>query len=277
MVNVATFARTNGSYRMPLTEPTCHAETMDGSFFGRPVGIALSGALNFRDLGGYQTVDGRQTRYGRVFRSNSLQELTEVDVTVIRDKLGLTTVLDLRSPQEVENDGLGPLQHESLRYVNLPMLQEKKDYEGGPIETGLVDRYFSYLDLAKDSIVKALETVATSQPIVFHCAAGKDRTGVLAALVLGCLGVESETVVSDYAAKQDRQELIGFLGRRPSYAERLKELPPSALDCEPETMRQFLDLIDDRYGGVRGWALRAGVGEATLQRLEETLLEAARA
>ena len=190
----------------------------------------------------------------------------------------MTTVLDLRSPREVANDGLGPLQDESLRYVNLPMLQEKRDYQSGHVETGLVDRYLSYLDLAKDSIVKALEAVAAFQPIVFHCSAGKDRTGVLAALVLGCLGVESETIVSDYAEKQDaRQELIAFLGRRPSYAERLKELPPSALDCEPETMRQFLDLIDDRYGGARAWALRAGVGEATLHRLEETLLEAARA
>lgn len=235
---------------------------------------ALAGAVNFRDLGGYHTADGRRTRYGRVFRSNSLQELTPADLELIRGRLGLMTVLDLRSAQEIRHDGVGPLAHESLRYVNVPMLQEKRDYQPGRIETGLVDRYFSYLELARENIVRALETIAEAQPLVFHCAAGKDRTGVLAALLLGCLGVEPETVISDYAlGHQSREELIGFLRRRPSYIERLDQLPPSALDSDPGTMRQFLGLLDESYGGARTWALMAGVSETTLQRLESTLLE----
>jgi protein-tyrosine phosphatase len=236
--------------------------------------VSLAGAINFRDLGGYHTGDGRRTRFGRVFRSNSLQELTEADLEIIREELGLVTVLDLRSGREIAHDGVGPLEHEPLRYVNLPMLQEKRDYHPGRIETGLVDRYFSYLHLARENIVKALETIAVSQPIVFHCSAGKDRTGVLAALVLGCVGVEPETVVSDYAARHHaREEIVGFLRRRPSYVERLDELPPSALDSEPPTMREFLRLLEERYGGARNWALAAGAGEATLRRLEATLLE----
>ena len=235
---------------------------------------SLAGAINFRDLGGYHTGDGRRTRCGRVFRSNSLQELTEEDLQVIRERLGLMTVLDLRSAQEIRNDGLGPLEHESVRYVNLPMLQEKRDYQPGRIETGLVDRYFSYLLLAQGNIAKALETISEAQPVVFHCSAGKDRTGVLAALLLGCVGVGADAVVSDYAAKHHaREEIINFLRRRPSYVERLDQLPPSALDSEPRIMREFLDLLDQRYGGARAWALAAGVGEATLCRLEETLLE----
>lgn len=236
--------------------------------------LALAGAINFRDLGGYYTADGRQTRYGRVFRSNSLQELTEADLTILRKRLSLATVLDLRSPQEIAHDGRGPLGCEPLRYVNLPMLQEKRDYQPGRIEDGLIDRYFSYLHLARDNVAKALETVAEFQPVVFHCSAGKDRTGVLAALVLGCVGVESETVVADYAAKQNaREEMIAFLRRRPSYSGRLHRLPPGALDSEPETMRQFLHLLEEHYGGARGWARSAGVAERTLHRLEETLLE----
>jgi protein tyrosine/serine phosphatase len=156
------------------------------------------------------------------------------------------------------------------------MLQEKRDYELGGIETGLVDRYFSYLQLAQESIVTALETIAEAQPLVFHCSAGKDRTGVVAALLLGCVGVEPETVISDYAVTQlSREDLVKFLRRRPSYIERLDQLSPSALDSEPNTMRQFLDLVDESYGGARSWALLAGVSEATLRRLETTLLESA--
>lgn len=236
--------------------------------------LSLAGAVSFRDMGGHQTSDGRRTRYGRVFRSNSLQELTPSDVKVIRQELKLMTVLDLRSAQEIRHDGVGPLERESLRYVNLPMLQEKRNYQPAIIETGLVDRYFSYLHLAQESIVKALETIADAQPIVFHCAAGKDRTGVVAALLLGCLGVKSDAVISDYAvASQTREEIIEFLGRRPSYIERLNQLPPSALDSDPGTMRQFLRRLHEDYGGPRNWALIAGVSETTLLRLESTLLE----
>jgi protein-tyrosine phosphatase len=243
---------------------------------GKERQLSLAGAINFRDLGGYQTSDGRRTRYGRVFRSNSLQELTRADITVIRERLRLKTVLDLRSAQEIQHDGVGPVEHESLRYVNLPMLQEKGKYRPGVIETGLVDRYFSYLHFAQDSIVSALETIADAQPIVFHCAAGKDRTGVLAALLLGCLGVEAETVIYDYAfAQQSREEIVNFLRRRPSYVERLDQLRPSALDSDPSTMRQFLGLLDEGYGGARNWALRAGVSKTMLRRLESTLLEPA--
>ena len=107
-------------------------------------------------------------------------------------------------------------------------------------------------DLAQDSIVSALETIADAQPIVFHCAAGKDRTGVLAALLRGCLGVEAEAVVSEYAvARHSREEIVNFLRRRPSYVERLDQLRPSALDSDPGTMRQFLVLLDKGYGGAQ--------------------------
>jgi protein-tyrosine phosphatase len=238
--------------------------------------LSLTGAINFRDLGGHRTADGRWTRFGRVFRSNSLQELTKADVRVIRERLRLMTVLDLRSAQEIKYDGVGPLEHESLRYVNTPILQEKRDYGLGKIETGLVDRYFSYLELAQESIVTALETIADAQPLVFHCSAGKDRTGLLAAVLLGCVGVEPETVISDYAVTHlAREELVNFLRRRPSYIERLDLLPPTALDSEPDTMRQFLGLLNESYGGARSWALMAGVSEAALRRLESTLLEPA--
>jgi protein tyrosine/serine phosphatase len=244
-----------------------------------PLGVVLAGAMNFRDLGGYHTADGRRTRSGRVFRSNSLQELTPSDLEVLRDELRLATVMDLRSPKEIANDGLGPLEGECVRYVNLPMLHEETD-SGAPgrISAGLVPRYLSYLEFARHNVVRALETIADerSVPLVFHCSAGKDRTGVLAALVLGCVGVEPETVVSDYAAKQhERDRIVAFLRRRPTYTDAVDEMHPDSLESEPATMREFLRLLDERHGGARGWALHAGADEATLRRLEENLLEPA--
>ena len=242
-----------------------------------PLGVVLVGAMNFRDLGGYHTGDGRRTRFGRVFRSNSLQELTPADLEILRDQLRLTTVMDLRSPKEIARDGLGPLEGECVHYVNFPMLHEEQDSgQPGRISSGLVKRYLSYLEFAKDNVVQALETIADekSVPLVFHCSAGKDRTGVLAALVLGCVGVEPETVVSDYAAKQhERDRIVEFLRRRPTYTDTVDDISPAALDSEPETMREFLRLLDERHGGARGWARQAGVDDSTLARLEENLLE----
>jgi protein-tyrosine phosphatase len=241
--------------------------------------IVLAGALNFRDLGGYHTSDGRRTRFGRVFRSNSLQELTAEDIEVLRGRLGLRTVLDLRSPKEIERDGVGPLEACGVNHINLPMLHEDQDSgQPGRIESGLVLRYFSYLEHARGNVVQAIETIAgqDAQPIVFHCSAGKDRTGVLAALLLGCLGVEPETTVSDYAAMHpERARIVEFLRRRPTYTDMVDEMDPAALDSEPATMREFLQLLEDRHGGPRRWILDAGLDETVLRELEATLLEPA--
>ena len=243
----------------------------------RSEALLLAGAMNFRDLGGYHTTDGRRTRSGRVFRSNSLQELTPEDLDILRRNLRVVTVLDLRSPKEIARDGVGPFVDEALRYVNIPFLHERKDSgKPGRISEGLVNRYLSYLEVAGDNAVRALETIADEEalPLVFHCSAGKDRTGVLAALVLGCLGVDPETVVADYAAKQHaRDEIVAFLRRRPTYTDIVDEMHPDSFGSEPETMRQFLRALDERHGGAREWALGAGLDAVALRRLEELLLE----
>lgn len=242
-----------------------------------PDAVVLAGALNFRDLGGYHTVDGRCTRSGLVYRSNSLQELTPEDVALLRWEVRVATVLDLRSPKEIARDGHGPLVEAGVRYLNIPVLHETEDSgRPGRIEHGLVERYLSYLRFAGDNVVEALRTIAEDDvlPLVFHCSAGKDRTGVLAALVLGCLGVDGETVVADYAAKQHaRDEIVAFLRRRPTYVDAVDTMRPDTLDSDPATMREFLRRLDEAHGGARGWALGAGLSEGALASLEERLLE----
>jgi len=243
----------------------------------RTEAVLLAGAMNFRDLGGYHTTDGRRTRSGLVYRSNSLQELTADDIDVLRRHLRVTTVLDLRSPKEIERDGVGPFVDDALHYINIPFLHESSDTgQPGRISEGLVKRYLSYLEFATDNVVRALETIADEKglPLVFHCSAGKDRTGVLAALLLGCLGVDRETVVADYAAKQHaHDEIMEFLRRRPSYVDAVDDMDPSSFLSEPATMRDFLRTLDERHGGACGWALAHGLAEDVPARLKDLLLE----
>lgn len=243
--------------------------------------LPLTGAYNFRDLGGYAAADGRRTRWGRLFRSDTLHELTDGDLEVLRD-VGLASVIDLRTPTEVERTGRGPLAAEPVRYVNLSVLGEDVrdvgEARAAPTIADFVDvadRYLTYLD-GTAALRTALEllTEESSYPVVFHCAAGKDRTGVLAALVLDCLGVDRGAIVEDYALTATRMDLIvGRLRRDPLYGDRVDELPASVFAVEAETMERFLAGVDDRYGGARGWALDAGVPKEALDRLPALLLE----
>jgi protein tyrosine/serine phosphatase len=240
--------------------------------------LDLVGAYNFRDLGGYPTTDGRRTRWGRVFRSDTLQELTDTDLDVLR-QLGLATIVDLRTPTEVERDGRGLLADEPVRYINLSVLQEEAgETVAAPpaAQQDMGERYLWYLQTGERSLANALSLVAddTAHPLVFHCAAGKDRTGVLAALVLGCLGVVRDVIVADYFETAARLDLIlERLRRHPVYGPEIKEVPASRFSVDPAMIDRFLDGLDERYGGARGWAKSVGVSEESLTRLEGGLLE----
>ncbi len=239
--------------------------------------LTLTGAHNFRDLGGYRTEEGRTTRWGLLFRSDTLHELTAEDLSVIAG-LGLNTVIDLRTTKEVVRLGRGPLAEEPVHYVNASVLGEG----GGEVRaaptlsgTDVSGRYLWYLENGSPALGIALSVLGEARryPAVFHCQAGKDRTGVLAALVLGILGVERRSIVEDYVLTAGRMELIiGRLRRDPAYASRLDELPASAFTVAAESIEGFLDGVDERYGGPAAWARHAGVDDVHLEVLRDTLL-----
>lgn len=273
--------------------------------------VALEGAFNFRDLGGYPSRDGRHTRWGRLFRSDTLHELTEGDVSVIRG-LGLTTVIDLRTPKELARTGRGLLGPEPIGFHHLSVLGDGTAAGAGtgtaagtatgtaagattgtgdgagttpgevmaaPAAVGedLSARYRWYLDVGQDSLTEALTLIGDPArlPLVFHCAAGKDRTGVLAALVLDLAGVDHRVIVEDYVITASRMEPILDRFRRsdPDAAERLAQVPPATYGVEAVTMQSFLDGLDAEFGGARAWAETAGAATATLDRIPELLLE----
>ncbi len=240
--------------------------------------VPLAGAYNFRDLGGYRA-GGRQTRWGRLFRSDTLHELTEADLEVLAE-MGMATVIDLRTPTEVARDGPGALRAPGVSNAHLSVLPEEgeESVAAPPAEDGPGARYLWYLEVGGRAFCRALEILAeeTAYPAVFHCMAGKDRTGVLAALILDLLGVERDAIVGDYCLTEQRLDLIlGRLRRHPVHGPRLEGVPRSRLAVEASTMEEFLNGLARYHGGARRWALAAGVEPQVLVRLEQNLLEEA--
>jgi protein-tyrosine phosphatase len=245
--------------------------------------IPLDGAFNFRDLGGYPVEGGRVTRWGRLFRSDTLHELSAADVATLRS-LGLATVIDLRTARELARTGRGPLGPEPVRYHHLSVIGEgaAREADGeamaAPGGDDLSERYLWYLDVGREALAEALVLLGDGDnyPLVFHCAAGKDRTGVLAALVLDIVGVDPSEIVADYLITEGRMELI--LGRYrsdPAFAARMAAVPTARFSVEAATMERFLAAVYGRFGGSEAWALEAGVPAESIERMRSLLLEPA--
>ena len=250
--------------------------------------VPLTGAYNFRDLGGYPAREGRTTRWGTLYRSDTLHELTGPDVDLLL-AMGLTTVIDLRTARELERSGRGPLADHAIGFHHLSVIGDEAGGTGGatgvvgeavaapdPAGEDLSERYLWYLESGRGALVEALTLLGEPDryPAVFHCAAGKDRTGVLAALVLGIVGVEAPVIVADYELTASRMPMIMERYRTdPAFAERLASVPDSRFSVEAATMERFLAGLDDRHGGARAWALAAGVPVGSLDRLTDILLD----
>jgi protein-tyrosine phosphatase len=237
--------------------------------------IPLDGCLNFRDLGGYPTSDGRRVRWRQLFRSDALHLLSPADVAHLCDALHIADIVDLRSTSEVDTDGRGPLAARSIRFHHLPLFDGNTAARSErPAAYTLADRYFLLAEFAKDPIARVIMTLAdATSPAVYHCAAGKDRTGVISAVLLGLLGVRDEVIVADYAATQDNIDaIIERLMATEGYQAMLSALPPDTLHAQPETMISFLDRVRSEYGSMRAYARAAGVTDDAMQQLEGRLL-----
>lgn len=245
--------------------------------------IALDGAVNARDVGGLPTVDGRVTRSGVLLRSDNLQDLTAGDVERLLE-LGVETVLDLRTAAEVELLGPGPLRETPVKHVHLDLIPH--GFEGRSlVERTIPDEsapdhavdhlYFDYLRDAPAAVATALRTIADphSGGVLVHCAAGKDRTGVVVALALSLVGVRRDEVVADYARTDERIEAVhARLIATPLYSPDASRRTLASMRPHGHNMVRFLDRVDREYGGVHGLAMTIGVDEETVARLSRRLL-----
>src|SRR5437870_12777860 len=145
--------------------------------------IDLEGCLNFRDLGGYPTADGRTVRWQQVYRSDALHHLTPADVARVRDELRVTAIVDLRSTAELRGEGRGPLAGEPIGFHHLPLFdgREARPENWPPIAT-LADRYFLLAEIAQAPIARLTAVLPEAgRPVLSHSAAGTARTGVVSA------------------------------------------------------------------------------------------------
>jgi protein-tyrosine phosphatase len=252
--------------------------------------IDLEGAVNVRDVGGLPADDGGWIVAGRLLRADNLQELSSADVTRLVRDIGVTTVIELRSSAELASEGPAPLEAvPSVQHVHHPVIPElgsatdvaaeallmtKKEEERSRFpDDPTCGHYLGYLEDRPDQVVGAVRSIARDEgAALVHCAAGKDRTGVVTALALTAAGVRPEAVVADYAATGERIEaILGRLRRSPTYARDIDRRPIEAHRPRPETMKAFLGEVDACYGGVARWLTGHGLTPEELSLLRDKL------
>ncbi len=239
--------------------------------------MRLEGVDNVRDVGGLPVADGGVTRSGVLLRSATLRGLTAVDVELLREKIGLRTVIDLRTPREIIRDGPSALAKAGVRTVELSLIAD--GMPPLPVTTDadpLLEDYLGYLNHRGDNVVAAVRVLAEPDagPTLVHCAAGKDRTGVLVAVVLDAVGVERDAVVADYALTAEALEAL-FTRLHAFAVESGLDVGP--LDLRPHAPRpavlaEVLRTLDRDHGGAADWLRDSGLEQAELARLRDRLV-----
>lgn len=215
-----------------------------------------------------------------MFRADGLHQLTGPDLAAL-SPIGLRTVVDLRSADEVATAGTFPVDDHPVSYHHLSIMDRTWDPELARVAeqtaTEFLHRaYATMLDDAAPRFAAAFALLADPDvlPAVFHCAAGKDRTGLLAALVLGALGVEHDAIVDDYALTQHSMARhLDRLRADPELAPLLEEIPTVFFAAEPEAMRLVLADLERHHGSVLGYVRAIGVPADAVDRLAVAVLE----
>ena len=237
--------------------------------------LSLAGTVNFRDIGGYPTEDGRRVRWRRLFRADSLNRLSDSDHAEIR-QLGVATVIDLRTTAEVD-EGRFDAEATPVSFHHLPFMESVPDPESFKATPGLLaSTYIDMIDEAGDKVAKAIEILAepSHQPAIFHCTAGKDRTGVLAALVLGLLGVSRELIIEDYVLSAQSMHALKerLIERYPDFGAQIAEAD-EVFSAAPSNIELLLVTIAQRYGTIEDCALALGVPSSSIESLRASMLD----
>ena len=286
---------------------TISAQDGDGSNLGfepqmraHPRLLPLEGGRNFRDLGGYPAADGRTVRWGKLYRSGAMTHLTDADYRYLT-ALGLRVVSDFRSNEEREDEPARWEEVQGVDYrawnysredetdgrVSLTSLLVQPDMTPGKVRAIMIRNYSDIVEQHKEKFRDLFGRLAAGEvPLVFNCSAGKDRTGVAAALVLVALEVPLDCIVEDYALSE---RLVDFetelLNSKPRERHRDDELFKWVADAPIEQVRPLLrsdpayleaafDHLDGNYGGAMGYIRsELGVDDRSLSGIRSLLLE----
>jgi protein-tyrosine phosphatase len=242
--------------------------------------LSWDACYNVRDLGGYPTSDGTQTRWRSLVRADTMCRLTADGRTALLD-YGVRTVIDLRRSDELRLDpnpfAVPPGQTGAVTYLNLPLGARASIDERAAVkaasETTLEGLFCAVLDNYRRGIAAILAAIATAPEgvVLFHCHAGKDRTGIVAALLLALAGVPYPTIAEDYA--------LSAICLQPIYDEQLRQEPDPArrermatwMATVPETLLAILAHLDAMHGGAEAYLLKSGVTGENLEGIRQRL------
>ncbi|SDO61356.1 protein-tyrosine phosphatase [Microbacterium testaceum StLB037] len=234
-------------------------------------GSLVSGAVNFRDVGGLPA-GGRRTCSGVLYRSGNLVAVDDAGARTLRE-LGIRRVIDLRDESEVAHapsrldDGV-EIQHEPLFLGSVASFFAR--------DLSLDDMYAALVDDSAERVVSAVRGILNAQPVLVHCTVGKDRTGVTVAIALAAAGVDREAVIADYArtedflpAERNARVLAAIRAVHPGnvHAEALATRSPAPV------MRALLDRLDREFGSAAGYLLANGMSATETERLREVLID----
>jgi protein-tyrosine phosphatase len=237
-----------------------------------PRRIPLPGTVNMRDVGGYPTSDGRTVRWRTLLRSDALSRLDDTGRAALAG-LGLRTVLDLRTSEEAEN-APSALDGASVRSCHVPLLRAE-DFDGLPPE--LAEVYRRMVDNRGAALARAIGMLAKADalPGLVHCSAGKDRTGLVVALVLDLLGVPDEIIAADYATSAENLDTEA--GRVVSQIQAITggyRVDLGLLGSPPELILEALARVRGHAGSVAGYLVRHGLPPDAIEGLRRALVVA---
>jgi protein-tyrosine phosphatase len=233
--------------------------------------VELDGCENFRDLGGHVSASGERVRYDLLFRSDTVEALSDEDHGRLNE-LGIVTVIDLRATSEIERRGRLDVERHDLRYVHLPLIDEVGDPKAwDPADAARpeypIEGNCQMLHDGSERLAEVLRVLAEpgALPAVFHCISGKDRTGLVAAVVLSLLDVPRDVVADEYALSQGRNG-------HSSASSELQSAFPLVFGAPPANMLGVLDALDRDFGSVAGYVASLGVTADLIERLRAALL-----
>jgi protein-tyrosine phosphatase len=237
--------------------------------------LPLEGSYNIRDIGGYATTDGKSTRWRTVLRSGGMDRLTPSSQQALLD-LGARTILDLRTVEELHYWPSVFKDSEKVNYRHIPVISQDLD-KAMEKEESVAAQYKTMLEMSQPQFKEILETIANPEAgiTIVHCAAGKDRTGVTIALLLGIANVPAQTIVEDYALSDTY--LAGFYNEVRETIRQRGEDPQSLerfFNSYPATMVGTLEYLENKYGGVHQYVTQQlGLSQSQFDSLQARLAQ----
>lgn len=233
--------------------------------------ISLSGSFNTRDLGGYPTRYGRPVAWRKAFRSGNLASIDENGIAVLK-QLRVARVIDLRSPREreAEPDPIRP--EDQIELVAIPLF-DGLDPRHMPPGNVLLGLYLKALETQGEIFVEIMRLIGSSGgAALFHCTAGKDRTGLVAALVLALAGVGRDDIIADYKLTADRiAPLLSNSQRLATIIDLKGEEVAPLLQCDPSIMGRTLDWLEENFGTAEDYLKAHGLAERDLRLVQAHL------